>query len=214
MKNQGFKRWLKIDEAIFTQLYHKHENAALAHYFTRSVSSITAKASVMGLKKSESFIMAKKHELAESGKKYRFLKGHIPANKGKTQPTTGRMAETQFRKGRKPKNWVPIGTERLTKDGYLQRKMTDTGYPPQDWVLVHRLIWIDHNGPVPPGHVVVFKDGNKTNLSIENLGLISVQENMKRNSIHSNFSPELRKVIQLRGVLTRQIHKLEKQNEK
>lgn len=213
-RHQFRKYWLKIDETIFRKLYPDYENAALAHYFGRSVIAIAAKASLLGLRKSESFIMAKKRELAESGKKYRFAKGHTPTNKGKSQPTTGRMAETQFRKGHKPKNWVPVGSERLTKDGYLQRKITDTGYPPRDWVSVHHLIWTGHNGSIPAGHVVAFKDGNKTNLRIENLELISFQENMKRNSLHSHFPPEIRKIIRLRGALNRKINSLEKQHEK
>lgn len=213
-KHKRQQKWLKIDESVFRQLYPNYSNAALAHYFKRSVLAINTKASVLGLKKSDRFIAEQRATLAESGKKHRFAKGHVSMNKGKSQPVTGRMAETQFKKGHKPKNWVPIGSERLTKDGYLQRKMTDTGYPPRDWVSVHHLIWTGHNGSIPAGYVVAFKDGNKTNLRIENLELISFQENMKRNSLHSHFPPEIRKIIQLRGALNRKINRLEKQHEK
>ena len=213
-KHKRQQKWLKIDQIIFSRLYPNYSNAALAHYFGRSAVAINTKASVLGLKKSDRFIAEQRATLAESGKKHRFAKGHVPMNKGKSQPVTGRMAETQFKKGCKPKSWKPVGSERLTKDGYLQRKMTDTGYPPRDWVSVHHLIWTEHNGPVPDGHVVVFRDGDKTNLCIDNLELITQQENMKRNSLHTNYPPELQKIIHLRGVLNRKINRLEKQHEK
>ena len=77
--HQRRKHWTKIDEIIFRQFYPNYSNVALAHYFGRSVSSITQKASLLGLRKSESFATAKKREFAASGKKHRFAKP--PTNK-------------------------------------------------------------------------------------------------------------------------------------
>lgn len=34
---------------------------------------------------------------------------------------------------------------------------------------LHRLIWEERNGPVQPGFYVIFKDGDKENITIENL---------------------------------------------
>jgi hypothetical protein len=70
------------------------------------------------------------------GAPYRFTKGHVPANKGLRRPGwgPGRMKETQFRKGerqgRAVKLYKPIGTERVSKDGYTERKIND-GLPLQ-----------------------------------------------------------------------------------
>lgn len=35
--------------------------------------------------------------------------------------------------------------------------------------LLHRIVWIEHNGPIPPDHQVMFRDRDRTNCAIENL---------------------------------------------
>jgi hypothetical protein len=32
----------------------------------------------------------------------------------------------------------------------------------RNWVAVHRLVWEQAHGPVPPGHIVVFRPGRHT----------------------------------------------------
>ncbi|WKE65039.1 HNH endonuclease signature motif containing protein [Gallaecimonas kandeliae] len=119
-----------------------------------------------------------------------FEKGNSPHNAGvKGWQAGGRSAETRFKKGDQPSNWAPIGSERLC-DGYLQRKMTDTGYPPADWVEVHRLLWEEHHGPIPDKHVVTFKDGDKANITLDNLELISRAEHAMRNKMGFGSYPE------------------------
>ena len=44
-----------------------------------------------------------------------------------------------------------------------------------------RKIYEDNFGPIPPGYVVIHKDGNRYNDSPENLEAISRAENLKRN---------------------------------
>jgi hypothetical protein len=113
-----------------------------------------------------------------------FQKGNTSWNAGKKGwQAGGRSASTRFRKGQKPHTWNPIGHERVTKEGYLQRKVTDTGYTPADYVEVHRLLWEEHNGPIPEGHIVIFKDGDRTNIEIDNLMLISRGENAVMNKL-------------------------------
>jgi len=82
-------------------------------------------------------------------------------------------SKTSFVKGQKPYNYAPIGSLRTHSEGYHQVKVTETGYPPRDWVFVHRLLWEEHNGPIPPGHKVLFIDGNPDNITIENLTMVS-----------------------------------------
>jgi hypothetical protein len=117
------------------------------------------------------------------------------------------VAQTQFKAGRKPQTWKPIGSTRISKDGYLQRKVSDTGYPPRDWVGVHVLTWEKAHGPVPPGHIVAFKDRKKDNTVLENLELLSRRELMLRNTIH-NYPPELAAVIRMNGALRRKIRSI------
>ena len=165
----------------------------------RSKAAILLKAFELNLNKSFEFM-----------KSIRFQKGHVPHNKGKQFPPTGRRKETQFKKGHVPHCWKPIGTERIAKDGYIERKVSDTRTR-KDWVPVQNIVWMQANGEIPKGHIVVFKNRNKTDFRLENLELISRQENMRRNSIHTKYPLEIRQVVQLRGALNRQIRKLEKQ---
>ncbi|MFA9287955.1 HNH endonuclease signature motif containing protein [Comamonas sp. SY3] len=115
-------------------------------------------------------------------------------------------------------NYVPIGTVRLTKDGYLERKVTDDPniYPARRWIALHRLLWEASHGPIPPGHIVIFKAGQKTaieaDLTIDRLECISRGENAKRNHPRSK-SPELAKLVQLKGAITRQVNRLIKESQ-
>lgn len=104
------------------------------------------------------------------------------------------------------------GSLRLSKDGYLERKVTDDPSlaPVRRWVGVHRLVWIAANGPVPPQHIVAFKRGRRTTdpalITLDALELITLAENMRRNSLH-NYPREIVHVHQLRAAITRQINR-------
>jgi len=71
-------------------------------------------------------------------------------------------------------------------------------------------MWEAQNGPVPRGHIVVFKDGNRENLVLDNFELVTRQELMRRNSYHTRYPREIGLVIQLKGALQRQINKRER----
>jgi hypothetical protein len=99
------------------------------------------------------------------------------------------MQETQFKKGQRPRNWVPVGTLLTNTDGYLTRKMREPeGYGRGQvrgamcWEFEHVRIWEEAHGPVPSGCVVHFKDGNKRRVRLSNLELVSRAENARRNT--------------------------------
>lgn len=101
-----------------------------------------------------------------------FVKGQAPFNKGKPHPARGRAAETQFKKGSMTgaaaAKYKPIGTERLNKDGYLERKIHD-GMPLQSrWRLVHLIRWEELNGPLPVGLALKCLDGDRRNTEPSN----------------------------------------------
>ena len=104
-----------------------------------------------------------------------FPKGNIPFNKG----TKGIMKanKTSYKKGNIPQSYKPVGTERITKDGYTEIKVKD----PNVWKLKHRIIYEEHYGEIPKGHVVMFLDRNKSNFDINNLILISRNQLRKLN---------------------------------
>lgn len=78
-----------------------------------------------------------------------------------------------FKKGETSWNHANVGDEAWTTDGYLKVKIAE----PNKWRQKHILLWEKHNGPVPEGFMVTFKDQDHANCSIENLALISKSEN-------------------------------------
>lgn len=101
-----------------------------------------------------------------------YKKGEIPWNKG----LKGYMGpnKTSFKKGNVPSNYRPVGSERVDKkDGYTLIKVQDHGTWPERWRHKHVVIWEEANGPVPDGYVVLFGDGDKSNISLDNLILVS-----------------------------------------
>lgn len=204
--------WTDDQVATLKQVYPNYKTEDVAHILGHSLAATYRKANSLGLQKSAAYLNSPAACRLRSGEnvgaEYRFKPGTQSWNTGKKIGSKGRSAQTQFKAGQLPSNVKPLGSERLM-DGYLQRKMTDTGYPPRDWVPVHILLWQEHHGLVPEKHCVIFKDGHKTNIVIENLECLSRSDLMKRNSVH-NLPKELAELVQLRGALTRQINKRSK----
>lgn len=120
----------------------------------------------------------------------RFEKGHVPANKGKpmSQEQYEKCKATMFKKGDVPANHMEVGEYTHTTDGYLIRKVKETGPQWERFEFVHRTVWEEHNGPVPEGKMVSFLDGNKDNCNIENLVLIDNEENLEMNRSRLRFA--------------------------
>lgn len=78
-----------------------------------------------------------------------------------------------------------VGAESKDRNGYIKVKVAE----PNVWELKHRMIWEKVNGKVPEGYNLLFADKNKSNTSLDNLLLVSVQELMmmtKFNLIKTN----------------------------
>ena len=103
-----------------------------------------------------------------TGRTGRFEKGHATWNKGTKGLTKANV--TSFKKGQKPHNYKPLGSERITKDGYCEIKVSDTG---RRWKSKHLVVYEKHHGKVPRGSVVIFLDGDKRNFDIDNLHLVT-----------------------------------------
>ncbi len=78
-----------------------------------------------------------------------------------------------FKNGSQPKNTMPIGSIKFGKDGYQYKKIAFVKPSRFGWKLVHHILWEEHHGQVPKGHVVVFKNQNIQDIRIENLELIT-----------------------------------------
>lgn len=148
--------------------------------------------------------------------RHQFQKGIVPWNTGLKGICHPASVPTQFKAGNRPHTWKPIGSLRINADGYLDRKVSDTGYPPRDWVSVHRLVWMQVNGPVPPSHVITFKPGRRTTneelITIDVVECVHRGEMAKRNHPRA-ISPELGRITTLRAVMSRMINKRQRESE-
>ena len=118
-----------------------------------------------------------------------FKKGSTPWNKG----LKGYMGanKTSFKKGTIPPNQVPIGTESITKGGYIKVKVGE----PNKWKLKQRYIYEQHYGEIPNNYNIIFADGNIMNFDIDNLIAVSKSEMLILNNNNLRFEDkELTKV--------------------
>lgn len=213
------KIWTAEDEAYLRKAYADGITRELAEHLGRPIGQVYQKAKSLGLEKTAEYLQ--KYAQAQPGVRLsrttEFPKGHIPANKGLRRPGwhRGRMRETQFKKGtrsgRAAENYQPIGAERISKDGYLERKINDAMPFQRRWRAVHLLVWEEAHGPLPRGYAIAFKNGNKRDVGLENLELISRADLMRRNTIH-HLPESLKEVIQLKGRLKRVIGTREKRH--
>lgn len=104
-----------------------------------------------------------------------FEKGHVSHNKGKKMPLHPNAARHTFRKGNIPHNFLEIGTLTVTTDGYLIRKVAN----PNEWELESRLVWKAHHGEIPEGHKIIYLDGDRMNVDISNLAMVSDAEHLE-----------------------------------
>ena len=94
----------------------------------------------------------------------------------------------------------PIGTISRWECGYTRIKTGDN-----EWEFIQRYVWRKHHGEIPPGHSVIFLDGNTDNYNIENLALVNRNELMKYNSMRlSSDNQELNRVaVSLAKLMTK-----------
>ena len=218
------KHWTESELALLRSDFAGRRTDDLARALGRSYSTVAQKAARLGLRKSAEYLASPAARRLDGvkGSATRFTPGSTPWNKGR--PGSTGMQEgcraTQFKpgcmSGAAQHNYVPLGTLRITKDGYLERKMNDTHpTPARRWVAVHRLVWEAAYGKIPPGHLVVFRRGTKTTelplVTADKLELVTRAENMRRNSVRSKYPPELARLVQLRGALTRQFNRKAKE---
>lgn len=160
-------------EFIITNNYGKYSKE-LAEMFNKNFNTnITAK----------EIAYFRRNNKLNSGLTGYFKKGNVAHNKGKkqieymSQESIERTKETRFKKGNKPKNYRPVGSERITKDGYIEVKVAD----PNKWETKNKIIYKQYFGDIPEGHKIIYADGNKLNNDINNLILVSDNEELIMN---------------------------------
>ena len=210
------RKWTQYEEETLIRLYEdpKVFPKDIAKMLGRTLPQVYNKARKMGLNAPmERIRMAGKIGMQHPKSiATRFSKGHIPPNKGKkvSPEVYEKMSVTMFKKGHTPVNHREVGSERINVDGYIETTVAE----PNVWRLKHRIIWEQHNGVIPAGYNVQFKNHNTQDCRIENLYIISKAEQMRtENSLVARYPKEVQEVIRLKRVVNRVIHKREKDNE-
>ena len=116
--------------------------------------------------------------------------GDVSFNKGKKQSEymsaeqIERTKGTRFQPGQTSARWhgfkngdISVRTDKRTGLSYQWVRVAKG-----KWTHYHCWVWEQANGKIPEGHVITFKDGNQMNAVLENLEMISMQDNMRRNS--------------------------------
>ena len=196
------------------QLYPTTRTQDLAIKFNCPINKVYQVANDMGLKKDIEWVRENARQNMNRpdhpAKQFHFAKGHRPGNAGKKQTefmtpeAIARTVATRFKPGLLSWNHKEVGHERIKVDGYIEVKVAE----PNKFVMKHRLTWEHHNGKIPQGYNVQFRDGNRTNCDINNLYLISRSEQLKNeNSMYARYPKEMQLAIQAKGALNRQINK-------
>lgn len=160
-------------EFIITNNYGKYSKELAEMFNQHFNTNITAK----------EIAYFRKNNKLNSGLTGQFKKGNVAHNKGKkqieymNQESIERTKATRFKKGNKPKNYRPVGSERITKDGYIEVKVAD----PNKWETKNKIIYKQYFGDIPEGHKIIYADGNKLNNDINNLILVSDSEELIMN---------------------------------
>jgi Mor family transcriptional regulator len=191
------KRWTQKDIDTLTELYPNTSTKELCKLLDRKISGVYGQVCKMQLKKSPEYLKEHVHTIKPSVQ-HQFAKGHKVWNKGvKLGEDFGGKA-TQFPKGHKPHNWKPEGSIRTNVDGYKEIKVG------KKYVLLHRHIYVSEIGEIQNDEVIRFKDGNKSNLDLNNLEKISREEHAIRNSVH-NLPEDIKEVVKLKRTITKLI---------
>lgn len=167
-------RLLAFTDAQRDWITHHYQTFALADLVPRFNAAFNEH-------KSESQIRAfiKNHGIL-SGRTGHFSKGDQPWNAGlKGWTAGGNAAATRFKPGNTPPNWRPVGSERVNVEGYIEIKVAE----PSRWMLKHRHVWQQANGPVPAGQLIWFIDNDPQNCDLANLMLVSRAEHAVTNKL-------------------------------
>lgn len=181
-----FLKSAEVQEIL--EAYPNTKASVLAEKHGVPISKIYATAKRCGVGKSPEFLAGPDSGRMQKGQclspKTQFTKGQPSSRKGKkmkyrSEETEKKSSASRWKKGQKPPNTARNGEVRWREGvGYHFIRIAEN-----QWVLYHRWLWEKHEGPIPEGHNVTFKDGNAKNCVFENLKCLSNTELMELNSI-------------------------------
>lgn len=141
-------------------------------------------------------IVIPKHIIEQRKKDSQIKPGQTPMNKGKkiheymSQESIEKTKATRFLKGHLSKNTLYNGaiTVRHRKDRPGSKPHKYIRLSKKVWKELQIYNWEKQNGTVPKGYVLACKDGDTLNCDPSNWELLSMADNMKRNSASLNLT--------------------------
>lgn len=101
----------------------------------------------------------------------------------------GKTGGQDFKIPSEPSHSKPVGSERVTKRGVVQIKVARG-----KWIDKHRYLYEQANGSIPDNHIIIFMNGDKSDIRLENLKCISRRElsymNKQKYEIYDSDSKE------------------------
>jgi hypothetical protein len=196
----------KIDQLI--KLYPENTNADIAIILKVSESAVAGQAFKQKLTKTKEFMLS-------CAMKTAYKPGSTPLNKGKKQSefmspeAIARTVATRFKKGEIAPNRLHYKDGDITIREHEGKNGKTLKYKwvrisRAEWKMLHVVNWEKVHGPILPGYIVVFKNKDTMNCEVDNLEMITLQQNMARNTI-ARFPVELIQTIRIINKIKKKI---------
>ena len=209
------KTWTGEQLAILDSEYPTADLKELARRLDKTLSAVKTKALIRKLRRSPRISFWNSERLDKLKKLYpNHTNEEIAQILGTTYSAVNGVAfnlrlfkSKEFKFQCASKSFFPKGHQPMNKG----RKQTE--YMSEEQLAKTKATRFK-KGHVPPGYNIQFKDGNRQNVSIENLYMISRSEQLKKeNSLYARYPEDVQYLIKLKGALNRQINKATKKNE-
>lgn len=208
------RRWTAVELHLLRSMYPDCHTEDVAAWMERTVKSVYEAAKFNGLRKSADYLASDCSARIQRGKQHpaciasRIQLGDVPWNKG-LKGVNG-QSSTRFKHGQMPQTWRPVGSIRMERDG-PKVKVSDTRNKATDWRYLHHIAWESVHGPIPPGKLIAFKPGLRTDdpekITADRLECIDRGELARRNHPRTR-DPELGRLFQLKGAIARQVNRI------
>lgn len=177
----------------------------LARHIGKSHGYVRRRIADLGLHLPEELIEQRKQES-------RLKKGNVPINKGKkwdefmSEQGQINSRATMFKKGHIPHNAKEADgaiSIRKYSDGKQYKSIrVSLGV----WKMLHVHMWEQANGPLPDGHILIFKDGNSLNCTLDNIECISrVEHGIRCRQQYYSLPDELKEIVTLNYKIKKQL---------
>jgi hypothetical protein len=179
--NQGTKRKKKSERVMPVDMSEDERLDIIKMQYdkipSRHVAKLVGKSRTYVLNRMKILGLVVPEEIKE---KFRYCTQFVKGQSPMYRLTGAEGMATRFKKGHIPKNTLHDGAISLRTDNRgVMNYHIRVGLG--KWEYLSRYIWRQHNGAIPEGCVITYKDGDTLNCVIDNLEMITRGENAGRN---------------------------------